>query len=60
MTHAEVSPFARLLKTVAKVEPEEVRAVVISFVYFALLMGSYFIVRPVRDAMGTVYGVANL
>jgi ATP:ADP antiporter, AAA family len=60
MTHAEVSLLARLLKFVAKVEPEESRAVVISFVYFALLMGSYFIVRPVRDAMGTVYGVANL
>lgn len=60
MTHAEVPPLARLLKSVAKVEPEESRAVVVSFVYFALLMGSYFIVRPVRDAMGTVYGVANL
>ena len=57
---AEISPLARLLKTVAGVEPEEVKAVVISFVYFALLMGSYFIVRPVRDAMGTVYGIANL
>ena len=54
------SPFARLLKTVAKVEPAEVTAVVVSFVYFALLMGSYFVVRPVRDAMGTVYGVDSL
>ncbi|MCC7240354.1 MAG: MFS transporter, partial [Acidobacteria bacterium] len=48
MTPTEVSPLARLLKSVAKVEPEEVKAVVIAFVYFALLMGSYFIVRPVR------------
>ena len=55
-----LSPLARLLKTVAKVEPDEVKAVVVSFVYFALLMGSYFVVRPVRDAMGTVYGVDNL
>ncbi len=53
-------PLARLLKTVARVEPEEVKAVTISFVYFALLMGSYFVVRPVRDAMGTVYGVGSL
>jgi AAA family ATP:ADP antiporter len=60
MTDAERSPIARLLKTVAKVEPGEVKAVVVSFLYFALLMGSYFIVRPVRDAMGTVYGVGNL
>ena len=60
MTRDLPSPLARLLKTVAKVEPAEVKAVVVSFVYFALLMGSYFIVRPVRDAMGTVYGVDNL
>jgi ATP:ADP antiporter, AAA family len=60
MIHDAPSPLARLLKTVAMVEPGEVKAVAVSFVYFALLMGSYFIVRPVRDAMGTVYGVANL
>ena len=54
------APLARLLKTLAKVEPGEVKAVAVSFVYFALLMGSYFVVRPVRDAMGTVYGVDNL
>jgi AAA family ATP:ADP antiporter len=60
MIHDAPSPLARLLKTVAMVEPDEVKAVAVSFVYFALLMGSYFIVRPVRDAMGTVYGVENL
>ena len=52
--------LARPLKTVARVEPDEVKAVTVSFVYFALLMGSYFVVRPVRDAMGTVYGVRSL
>jgi AAA family ATP:ADP antiporter len=60
MTATDASPLARLLKTIAKVEPHEVKAVSISFVYFMLLMASYFIVRPVRDAMGTVYGVENL
>jgi ATP:ADP antiporter, AAA family len=66
MTHvsSESAPaaglLARLLKNLARVEPEEVKAVVVSFVYFAVLMGSYFIVRPVRDAMGTVYGIDRL
>ena len=32
----------------------------ISFVYFFFLMASYFILRPLRDTMGTVYGVAHL
>ncbi|HTB68359.1 MAG TPA: Npt1/Npt2 family nucleotide transporter [Steroidobacteraceae bacterium] len=52
--------FARLLKAVADVEPAEVKAVLISFVYFFFLMASYFILRPLRDTMGTIYGVAHL
>ena len=52
--------FARLLKLVADVEPAEVRAVLISFVYFFFLMASYFILRPLRDTMGTIYGVDHL
>ncbi len=51
---------ARLLKSVAAVEPLEVRAVVLSMLYFLFLFGSYSVVKPVRDAMGTVYGVAHL
>jgi AAA family ATP:ADP antiporter len=54
------SGFARLLKVVASVEPQEVSAVLISFVYFFFLMASYFILRPLRDAEGTIYGVDHL
>ena len=36
------------------------KAVSLSFVYFFFLLGSYYILRPVRDAMGTVYGVDDL
>ncbi len=50
----------RILKRIAGVEPEEVGAVLIAFVYFFFLMASYFILRPLRDTMGTVYGVAHL
>jgi AAA family ATP:ADP antiporter len=56
----ESATQAGLLSRVVSVRPGEGKAVVVSFVYFALLMGSYFVVRPVRDAMGTVYGVDNL
>jgi AAA family ATP:ADP antiporter len=52
--------MGRLLKTIAGVEPHEVRAVLIAFAYFFFLMASYFILRPLRDTMGTVYGVAHL
>ena len=34
------------------IEPYEVRAVILSMLFFFLLFGSYSIVKPVRDAMG--------
>lgn len=57
---AHDAPSPSLLSRVVSIQPGEGRAVVVSFVYFAMLMGSYFVVRPVRDAMGTVYGVKDL
>src|SRR5450755_3608349 len=54
------SLLARLLKSVAAIEPYEVRAVTLSMLYFFFLFGSYSVIKPVRDAMGTVYGVAHL
>ena len=48
------------LQRVFGVEPAEVRAVLAAFAYFFFLMASYFILRPLRDTMGTVYGVAHL
>jgi AAA family ATP:ADP antiporter len=53
------SLLARLFKSVAAVEPYEVRAVVLSMLYFFFLFGSYSVLKPVRDAMGTVYGAAR-
>ena len=54
------SALARLLKTLAAVEAFEVKAVLLSMFYFLFLFGSYSVVKPVRDAMGTVYGVKHL
>src|SRR5689334_14942740 len=57
---SDAGPVSRALRLIAEVEPREVKAVVISFVYFFFLLASYFILRPLRDTMGTVYGVAHL
>jgi AAA family ATP:ADP antiporter len=54
------SVSARVFKALAAVEPYEVRAVILGMLYFFFLFGSYSVVKPVRDAMGTVYGVAHL
>jgi ATP:ADP antiporter, AAA family len=53
------SRLARLFKSVAAIEPYEVKAVVLSMLYFFFLFGSYSVIKPVRDAMGTIYGVAH-
>lgn len=52
--------LARLFKSAAAVEPFEVRAVVLSMLFGLLLFGSYSVIKPVRDTMGTVWGVAHL
>ena len=42
------------------VRDHEVRGLWLSFAYFFCLLGSYYILRPVRDEMGIEGGVENL
>jgi AAA family ATP:ADP antiporter len=60
MNAVAATPLERFFRGFAKVEPYEVKAAILSFLYFFFLLGSYYILRPVRDAMGTVYGVNEL
>src|SRR5271167_2449860 len=50
----------RAFKSLAVIEDFELKAVILSMLYFFFLFGSYSVVKPVRDAMGTVYGVKHL
>lgn len=52
--------WQRLAARTSKIEPHENRAALLAFLYFFCLLGSYYIVRPIRDAMGTVYGADDL
>jgi ATP:ADP antiporter, AAA family len=60
MNQPAPSALQRLLRRATTVEPYEARAVLLSFLYFFFLLGSYYVIRPVRDAMGTVYGSDQL
>ena len=60
MSPSNPSLLARLFKSMAVIEEFELRAVILSMMYFFFLFGSYSVVKPVRDAMGTVYGVKHL
>ena len=50
----------RLLNKVVAVRPHEVKAFVLAFLCNFVLMASYYLLRPIRDAMATVFGVAQL
>ena len=53
MNKGSGGPVSRILKAAAKVEPNEVRATILSFIFVFTLMAAYFIIRPVRDAMAS-------
>jgi len=46
-------PVSRILKALMKIEPNELKATVLSFLFVFILMAAYFILRPVRDAMAS-------
>ena len=60
MQDVEQGKSATYLERIFGIEPTETKIVVTSFAYFFFLMASYFILRPLRDTMGTVYGVTHL
>ena len=48
------------LKRLVNVEPQELKALSWSFIYFFALLCSYYILRPLRDEMGIAGGIKNL
>jgi AAA family ATP:ADP antiporter len=57
MTGSAAAAFTRLFNDI---RPHEVRAVALAFLCNFLLLGSYYILRPVRDTMATVIGAELL
>ncbi len=56
MRSAAQSGLGRLLGRAAKIEPDEIPAVVTAFLLFFCVLGGYFAVRPVRETVGTILG----
>ncbi len=50
---AKASPFKKIVKALTLVEPQELRATVLSFLFVFTLFSAYFIIRPARDAMAS-------
>ncbi len=60
MPHQNHNIFARFMKTATRVEPNEVRAVWVSFIFVFTLMAAYYILRPIRDGMSSDWTDAEL
>jgi AAA family ATP:ADP antiporter len=61
MTEQPTSSFLqRSLARLCDIQPEETRATLASFTLVLLLMGSYYILRPVRDAMASEWTDAEV
>jgi AAA family ATP:ADP antiporter len=45
--------LSRIFKAAAKIEPNELRATMLSFLFVFILMTAYFILRPVRDSLSS-------
>lgn len=57
---AEANTFHLWLARLVQVEAHELRALAWSFTYFFSLLCGYYILRPMRDAMGIAGGVEQL
>lgn len=53
MPSSNNNPVINFLKRVLKIEAEEVKATLSAFLFVAVLMSAYYILRPVRDAMAS-------
>ena len=59
MADADSHSLARFFRFTARIEPFEFKAVLIGFAYNFFLFGSYMILRPIRDALGSSFGQFN-
>jgi AAA family ATP:ADP antiporter len=53
-------PLAPMARSLLGARPGEERAVLLAFLYFFLLLCSYYLLRPVRDAMAANAGLGRL
>jgi len=60
MLLASKSALLRIIATASKAEPHERKAALAAFFCNFFLLASYYILRPLRDTMATVFGAAQL
>ncbi|MBX6326093.1 MAG: MFS transporter [Chthoniobacterales bacterium] len=59
MLHGEI-PMRRIFARIVDVKPGEVRALWLAFLFNFMVLGGYYVIRPIRDEIGASSGVENL
>lgn len=54
------NPFARLMRAASQVEPNELKATILSFLWVFFVMCAWYTLRPVRDALSSDWTDAEL
>ena len=60
MNRDSQNPLLGTVVRVTGVRPEEAATVLLSAAYFFLVLSAYYVLRPIRDAMGVAGGTENL
>ena len=55
-----MTTMKRLLEKAVDVRPNEIRALLLGFLFNFLILAGYYILRPIRDEIGASSGVENL
>jgi len=55
-TPSKDTPWAALVRSLAKIEPQERASVGFAFLLFFCVLCGYFMLRPIRETIGTVLG----
>ncbi len=50
----------RIFSKIVDVKPNEIRALLLAFVFNFVVLGGYYVIRPIRDEIGADRGVENL
>ena len=50
----------KLFTKIVDVKPDEIRALLLAFVFNFVVLGGYYVIRPIRDEIGADRGVENL
>jgi ATP:ADP antiporter, AAA family len=57
---SRLSFLKRIFSKIVDVKPNEIRALWLAFVFNFVVLGGYYVIRPIRDEIGADRGVENL